>query len=73
MDHPRIAIDPGIMCGKPCITGTRVPVETLIENLAAGSTVEALAEGYDLDRADVLAALRYAADRLRMPELRAAG
>lgn len=66
MDHPRITLTPGVMGGKPCIKGTRIPVEVLIDHLSAGETVEQLLEGYpDIRREDVRAALAYAADHLR--------
>jgi uncharacterized protein (DUF433 family) len=31
---------PGILGGKPVFTGTRVPVDTLIDHLRAGTTLE---------------------------------
>ena len=51
------------LSGKPCIRGLRYPVETLLELLSAGMTVEEILAGYDyedLERADVLAALVFA-------------
>jgi uncharacterized protein (DUF433 family) len=66
MDHPRIASDPKIMGGKPCIQGTRITVETLLDHLASGETMDELLEGYPpLTEDDVRAALAYAADHLR--------
>jgi uncharacterized protein (DUF433 family) len=35
-----IKIDPEILGGTPCFTGTRVPVETLVDYLGRGYTVE---------------------------------
>lgn len=58
----RITIDPAICHGKPCIRGLRYPVETVLEWLAAGMTVdEILADYEDLEREDILAALGFAA------------
>ena len=66
MDHPRITQIPGVMGGKPCIKGTRITVEVLIDHLSAGETVAELLEGYpDITEGDVRAALAYAADHLR--------
>ena len=66
MDRPRITQIPGIMGGKPCIKGTRITVETLVDHLASGETVAELLEGYpDITEEDVRAALAYAADHLR--------
>ena len=66
MDHPRITQIPGVMGGKPCIKGTRITVETLIDHLSSGETVDELLQGYPgISENDVRAALAYAADHLR--------
>lgn len=58
----RITIDPAICHGKPCIRGLRYPVENVLEWLASGMSVdEILADYEDLERADILAALSFAA------------
>jgi len=58
----RITIDPNICHGKPTIRGLRYPVETILELLSSGMTVEqVLADYEDLERDDILAALAYAA------------
>jgi uncharacterized protein (DUF433 family) len=63
--HERIVSDPEVMLGRPCIKGTRIPVELLLEKLGEGASVEELLEAYPhLEREDVLAALRFAADYL---------
>jgi len=35
-----IAVDPEILSGTPCFSGTRVPVKSLIDYLAHGRSVE---------------------------------
>jgi uncharacterized protein (DUF433 family) len=58
----RITSDPAICHGKPCIRGLRYPVESVLEWLAGGMTIEeVLADYADLERDDILAALAYAA------------
>ena len=58
----RITIDPAIAHGKPTIRRPRYPVETLLQLLSAGMTIdEILADYEDLEREDVLAALAFAA------------
>lgn len=58
----RITLDPEICHGKPCIRGLRYPVETLLELLAGGMSIEQILADYeDLEREDILAALSYAA------------
>jgi len=72
----RIVSDPAICHGQPTIRGLRYPVETLLELLSSGMTIEALLEDYpDLEREDVLAALEcgaLAAGRSRTVPLGAA-
>ena len=54
----RITSDPTICHGKPCIRGLRYPVESVLEGLAGGMTIEEILADYpDLEREDVLAAL----------------
>ena len=61
-----IEINPAVMMGKPVIRGTRIPVETILEKLAAGETEEQLlAEHPRLTRDAIHAALAYAAQALR--------
>jgi uncharacterized protein (DUF433 family) len=59
----RITSEPGILRGKPCIKGTRIPVALILGYLAARkSTDEIFAEFPDLAEADINAALDYARD-----------
>ena len=61
MDH-RITIDPAICHGKPCIRGLRYPVESVLEWLAAGMSIDNILADYaDLERDDILAVLAFAA------------
>lgn len=56
----RITVDPEICHGKPCIRGLRYPVESILEYLAGGDSVEqVLAEFPDLERDDILACLGF--------------
>jgi uncharacterized protein (DUF433 family) len=58
----RITIAPDIAHGKPTIRGLRYPVETILELLSAGMTIdEILADYEDLEREDILAVLAFAA------------
>jgi len=61
----RIEINPGVMLGKPVIRDTRIPVELIIRKLSEGATEADLLDAYPrLIRADIRAALAYAADSL---------
>ena len=65
MEHERIEINPHVMLGKPVIRGTRIPVELILRKLSEGATeAEVLAAYPRLTRADIQAALSYAADSL---------
>ncbi len=58
--------NPQILDGKPCIRGTRLSVEFLLELTASGATQEQILAQYPQLAADGLAAaFRYAADALR--------
>ena len=70
---PRIVVDPAIRSGKPVIAGTRMPVELVVAKLAGGMSTEDVAREYDLQIADIRAALAYAADLLATEEVRATG
>ena len=58
----RISLNPEICHGKPCIRGWRYPVEFLLELLSSGMTHEEILTDYDdLEEADILAVLLFAA------------
>ena len=64
MEHPFLHIisDPEILNGKPCIAGTRISVELIMERLGTGGTVESIAAKHPLLTPDlVMEAIRYAA------------
>ena len=58
----RISADPNVCFGKPCIRGTRIWVSLLLDQLAAGTTIDEILEDYrHLQREDMLAAIAYGA------------
>ena len=61
--HDYISVDPNICHGQACISGTRVMVIVILDNLAAGLTVEEIVESYPSVSSDAVeAALLYAAE-----------
>ena len=60
----RIVRDPRIMMGKPCIRGTRLTVELILERLAHHPVEDLLASYPELTAEDVQAALLYAANEM---------
>jgi uncharacterized protein (DUF433 family) len=52
----------GVMMGKPCLTGTRIPVYLILEKLAAGETHnDVLLACPQLRSEHIMASLQYAA------------
>ena len=61
-----IVADPEICHGQPCIRGTRIMVSVLLDNLAAGISVDQILVSYpSLSAEAIQAALAYAADLAR--------
>jgi uncharacterized protein (DUF433 family) len=73
MNNPlleRITLSPDICHGKPCIRGLRYPVETVLEWLASGMSVEEIVADYaDLEKADIMAALAFAAQMVKVKHI----
>ncbi|AOS84445.1 hypothetical protein BIU88_10065 [Chlorobaculum limnaeum] len=68
----RISIDPNQCGGRPCIRGLRIRVIDILDLLAAGlSQDEILEELPDLEKEDILAALKYASQKLNHPVIAA--
>jgi uncharacterized protein (DUF433 family) len=63
--HPRIALDPDVLTGKPVVRGTRLSVEFVIGLLADGWSEANIVENYPgLTHDDIRACLAYARDLL---------
>lgn len=61
-----IISDPKIMFGKPVIKGTRIPVDLILEKLAAGETQEQLLSAYtSISAADISACLQFASESVK--------
>ena len=64
--HDRITTAPNVCHGRVCIKGTRIMVSVVLDNLAAGRSIEEVLSSYpSLTREDVQAAIRYAAELAR--------
>ena len=58
----QIDIHPDICNGRPVIAGTRIPVQTIMEFLGAGDSIDEVLEAYpSLKREDVYACIQFAA------------
>ncbi|MCC3410476.1 MULTISPECIES: DUF433 domain-containing protein [Microcoleus] len=58
----RISVNPQIHFGKPCIVGTRITVQSVLELLNEGLSFGEIIQDYypDLEMDDIRACLRYA-------------
>jgi len=67
----RIVINPKIHFGKPCVAGTRVPVENVLELIQEGIPFKKIIRSYypDLEIEDVKACARYATDIVKHEEV----
>ncbi|MBW4617032.1 MAG: DUF433 domain-containing protein [Desmonostoc vinosum HA7617-LM4] len=58
----RINIHPEICNGRPVIANTRITVQTVMEFLGAGDSIEEILEEYpSLEREDIYACMQFAA------------
>ena len=70
----RIEINPRVCGGQPVIKGTRIPVATILEQLANDESWDSLLQGYpELTRDDIQAALEYARHSILHTEITALG
>jgi len=61
-----IVIDPTICHGQACVKGTRITVSVILDNLAAGLSLDEILSIYpSLSREGVQAAISYAAELAR--------
>jgi uncharacterized protein (DUF433 family) len=65
MDTLVISCDPEVMGGTPVFCGTRVPVQTLLDHLEAGDSIDDFLAGFpSVSREQVIRFLEQAKDRL---------
>ena len=59
-------IDPDILGGEPCFNGTRVPLETVLDNLAGGHSIDRILHNFpSLTREHIQTVLRWEAGLAR--------
>jgi len=69
-----VEINPRVCNGKPVITGTRIPVTVILDNLGAGLSVDEVLERFpELRREQVLGAIGYCHKMIEHTELEPAG
>jgi uncharacterized protein (DUF433 family) len=64
-DSPIISVSPEIMGGTPVFAGTRVPVQTLLDYLKAGESIDDFLDGFPtVTKEQVIALLEEAGKQL---------
>ena len=65
MKRKIISADPEVMGGTPCFAGTRVPVQTLLDYLEAGDSIDEFLQGFPtVKRNQILLFLEKATEQL---------
>ena len=65
MKQPVVSCNPDVMGGAAVFAGTRVPVQTLLDYLEAGDSIDEFLAGFpSVTRGQVIAFLEQAKDRL---------
>ena len=67
----RIAVNPQIHFGKPCIAGTRIPVQDVLELIREGLDFAEIIRDYhpDLEQEDLRACIQYAIDVVAVEDI----
>jgi uncharacterized protein (DUF433 family) len=71
MEKDRIVLDPNVHFGKPCIAGTRIKVEDVLELVEEGIPFAEIVDKYytDLSVDDIKVCVRYALDIITSEEI----
>ena len=71
MEKDRIVLDPNVHFGKPCIAGTRIKVEDVLELVEEGIPFIEIVDKYytDLSIDDIKVCVRYALDIITSEEI----
>jgi uncharacterized protein (DUF433 family) len=67
----RIEVSPDIHFGKPCVAGTRIPVQTVLELVREAIPFETIIRDYypDLKAEDIKACIQYAIDVVQTEDI----
>jgi uncharacterized protein (DUF433 family) len=70
----RIAVRPDVHFGKPCVAGTRITVQSVLELVREGLSADDIRRDYypDLSSDDVRACVQYAIDLIALEDIRLA-
>lgn len=67
----RITVNPQVHFGKPCVAGTRIPVQDVLELIREGLSFADIIRDYypDLQPVDIQACVQYAIDVVAAEEI----
>lgn len=70
--NKRISVNPNIHFGKPCITGTRIPVQNILELVRERVSFEKIISDYyaDIEAEDIQACIQYAIDIIASEDIK---
>lgn len=70
----RVEIDPNIHFGKPCVEGTRIPVQNVLELVREGVPFSEIVRDYypDLRFEDIRACIQYAIEVITIEDIHVA-
>ena len=70
----RVPVNPQIHFGRPCVAGTRIPVQSVLELVREGLTFAEIIRDYypDLEPEDVRACIQHAIDVVAVEDIRLA-
>jgi uncharacterized protein (DUF433 family) len=68
----RIVVSPQIHFGKPCVAGTRITVQSVLELVREGISAAEIRRDYypDLSADDIRACVQYAIDLIALEDIR---
>ncbi len=69
--NERITVNPQIHFGKPCVSGTRIPVQSVLELVRDGLAFAEITRDYypDLEPEDIRACIQYAIDVMAVEDI----
>jgi uncharacterized protein (DUF433 family) len=67
----RITVSPQIHFGKPCVAGTRIPVQCVLELIREGISFSEIIRDYypDIESEDIRACVQYAIDVVAVEDI----
>lgn len=67
----KISVNPNIHFGKPCITGTRIPVNNVLELVKEGLSFQKIIQDFypDIKTDDIQACVQYAIEVISLEDI----